>query len=147
MTAPRLWVAAVSAALLSGCVAPALDSGAFTANGAAALGSALSETRTTALVVQSRLDGRVTHQVADVVVTDSEDALGPIQASFANVDAPSRADDALREKVTTLLDASEAAVTAARIAVRREDRKAMAAAVSRLNQVATRLETAEQDLS
>lgn len=140
-------VALSAVAALGGCVAPALDSGAFTANGAAALDSALSETRTSALAVQSRLDGRVTHQMADVVVTGSEEALGPIEASFGNVDAPARPDDALRAKVVGLLGESADALTAARIAVRREDRPAMANAVEELNRLSDELESAGEALS
>jgi hypothetical protein len=147
---PRIGAATVLLAavlLLAGCVAPAFDSGAFTANGAAAVDSALSETRTTALVVAARLAGRVTHQAADVVVTGSEDAMGPVQDSFGNVDAPSRADDALRARVVDLLDQAASAITAARVAVRREDRPAMIRAVAQLNRVADQLDAAAQELS
>jgi aromatic ring-cleaving dioxygenase len=66
-------------------VAPSTDSGAFTANGSAALGSALSETRTSALALRARLGERVTQQLADVVVTGNEEAMGPIVDSFAVV--------------------------------------------------------------
>ena len=133
--------------LTTGCVSPAFDSGAFAANGAAALDSALSETRTTALVVAARLAGRVTHQAADVVVSQGEDAMGPVQDSFGKVDAPSRADDALRSRVVDLLDQAASAITAARVAVRREDRAAMVRAVTQLDRVADQLDSAVQDLS
>lgn len=146
--APRVAVAVLIAALVfGGCVSPAFDSGAFKANGAGALDSALSETRTSALMVQSRLEGRVTHQAADVVVTESEEAMGPVQDSFGNVDAPSRADDALRARVVDLLDQAASAITAARVAVRRDDRPAMSRAVAQLNRVADQLDAVGQELS
>jgi hypothetical protein len=128
-------------------VAPSTDSGAFTANGSAALGSALSETRTSALALRARLGERVTQQLADVVVTGNEEAMGPIVDSFAVVDAPAERDDAVRGRVMALLDRASDAITSARIAVRRDDRESMGSAATELEQVAEALESAEEALS
>ena len=133
--------------LTGGCVAPSVDSGSFRANGSAALGSALSEARTSAITVRARLADRVTQQLADVVVTGNEEAMGPIIDSFAVVDAPARTDDALRDRIVGLLDRAGDAITSARISVRRDDPVAMTAAATELEQVADALEGAEDELS
>lgn len=140
-------VAVLAVPALGACVAPALDSGAFQQNAVAALGSALSEARTAALAVQARLDDRVTNPYVDTVVTESESALGPIEDSFGNVDPPTRADDALRVRVTTMLSDTADALSSARIAVRREDRPGMRASVRELTRLGDELEKAQKVLS
>jgi hypothetical protein len=88
----------------------------------------------------------VTNPYADTVVTDSESALGPIEDSFGTVDPPQRADDRLRDEVTTVLGDAADACAAARIAVRRDDKDAMRSAAEDLREVADRMESLEDGL-
>ena len=133
-------VALAAAALLAGCVTPALDDGAFRVNATSALESAASVTTSADLAVQARLADQAPKPYTDVVVTQSEQEIDPIEASFGGVDPPSPADDDLRDSVLDALGAAADALAHARIAVRRDDPDAMreahvelAAAVDRLN--------------
>jgi hypothetical protein len=135
------------ALLLAGCVAPAFDSGAYRVDARAALASAQSEARTAAVAAEALLDERVTEAYANTVVTESEDALGPIEDSFGVVDPPSTTDDELRESTTALLSDTADALATARIAVRRGDAGATRSAVAELTLLGDRLEKASEALS
>lgn len=76
------WAALSSTVCVSGCIAPALDSGAFEQNAKSALESATSETSTARLALDGLLAGKATNAYADTVVTDSENAMGGIETSF-----------------------------------------------------------------
>jgi hypothetical protein len=132
---------------VTGCVAPSFDSGAFRQNAVAALGSALSEARTAALAMQARLDERVTNAYVDTVVTEDESAMGPIEDSFGSVDPPTRVDDALRDRVSKMLSDTADALSAARIAVRRDDRAGMRTTIRELTRLGNELDKAQQVLS
>jgi hypothetical protein len=136
----------LAAVLLGGCVAPAVNAGAFQENAKAALSSSVSEARTAALAVQARLDAKVTQPYVNVVVTDSETALGPIQDSFGNVDPPSPQDDALRDTVMAMLADTSDALATARIAVRRQDTAQMRDSVVELAALADRMEKTKDGL-
>jgi hypothetical protein len=142
----RLVGVVVGASLLSGCVSPAFDHGAFHQNAAGAIESGLSETLTARLAVGALLEHKVTGAFADVVITDSEGALGPIQASFGNVDPPTRPDDKLRDDVLSLLGDAENALARARIAARRGDESGLREAQGALQKVGDRLEQAKEQL-
>lgn len=131
---------------LSGCVVPAPDAGAFRANAKAALGSAVSEARTGALVLRSRLDGKVTNAYADTVVTESESAIGPIEDSFGNVDPPGSREDHLRSDVMAMLGDTADAFASARISVRRNDAVQMRSSATELTELADRMEHAKDGL-
>jgi hypothetical protein len=141
VTWPRAAAAALGAAVvLAGCATPAFDHGAYVQNAKAALESAVSEARTAELAASARLDEQATKAYADTVITDSEGALGPIQTSFGGVDPPSRDDDALRAEVLSQLGDVEDALAEARIAVRRDDRPALASTRDDLADLADQLE-------
>lgn len=144
--AARLAGAGLAVSLLSGCVTPAFDRGAYHQNAVGAIGSGLSETRTARLAVGALLEHKVTGAFADTVITDSEGAMGPIQASFGNVDPPTRPDDALRDDVLSLLGAAETALTQARIAARRGDEAGLRQAQVALQKVGDRLDQARGQL-
>lgn len=133
--------------LASGCVAPAFDSGAFHRNAVEALDSAVSVTRTAAVVVGNHLAGRVMRPYADTVVTDSEDALGPVQDSFGAVDPPTSADVKLRDDVDGLLSDAGDALAEVRIALRRSDVAGLRKGIDDLTSVADRMERASEGLS
>ena len=139
-------LAALLVVCLSGCVVPARDAGAFTANAKAALSSAVSEARTGSLVLRARVAGKVTNAYADTVVTDSESAIGPIEDSFGNVDPPDAPEDQLRTDVMTMLGDTADAFATARIAVRRDDARQMATAAEELAQLADRMDRSQEGL-
>jgi hypothetical protein len=146
-TAARWLASALLLALTgSGCVAPAFDHGAYLENAKASLGSAVSEARTAELAVGARLDDRVTRAYADTVITESEEAIGPIEASFGTVDPPDRADDQLRDDILGILGDTEDALAEARIAVRRDDRPALRESQIALAELGDRLDQAKEDL-
>ena len=140
-------LAMVVLVVVSGCVAPAFDSGAFHRNAVHALDSAVGETRTAALVLRQHLSGRIMRPYADTVVTNSEEALGPVQASFGSVDPPTRADDKLRDDVGGLLSDAGDALAAARIALRTHDARGMRKSVGELGSLADRMEQLSERLS
>lgn len=129
-----------------GCVAPALDTGAYRQNAVAALESARSEARSAALAVEARLGDRLTQQYATTLLTDHDEALGPIEDSFGNVDPPRPADDQVRDEVMSLLGDTADAFAAARISVRRNDSAQMRTAVAELTDLADRMDHAKDGL-
>ena len=145
--ATHAFAGVVLAFVSASCVAPAFDSGAYEENAIHALDSGTAETRTAAVALEAALQGRVSQAYLDTVVSASEQALGPVQDSFGAVDAPSTADDGLRDRVTTLLQDAADGLTDARIAVRRHDRSGMKDALTALRKTADALETQSDDLS
>jgi hypothetical protein len=125
--------AALVAAVLSSCVTPALNRGAFVENGKRALDSTISATAAATLALNARLDGNATKAFSDVVVTESESAIAPVENSFGGVDPPSSAEDELRTAVLGVIGDAGNALASARIAVRRDDPDAMRQAVDQLN--------------
>ena len=134
----REWGGALAAGLLtvalSGCVTPALDSGAFRQNARAAVGSGLSETATATLTVD------------DTSLSTCEDAIGPIEDSFGKVQPPHGGDDSLRTDVLDTLGDADDAIADARIAARRDDASGLRQALTDLRSVTTDFEQLEQDL-
>ena len=146
----RLCRAAVSAigalVLCCACVAPATDSGAYRRNAINALDSAVSETRTAALAVQTHLEGRAAAPFTDTVVTASEEGLGPIEDSFGAVDPLTADDENLRQSVMSLLSDASDHLSAARIALRSDDTPAMRESIADLRHTADEMEEASQKL-
>lgn len=143
----QLGLAVALTGALSACVAPALDSGAFQRNAIHSLDSAVSDTRTSALALQNYLAARVPRPYADTVVTESEDAIGPVEDSFGAVDPPSPSDERLRDEVGALLSDAGDELAAARIALRRNDRAEMRQSVEALRHLAERMEQRSEGLS
>jgi hypothetical protein len=133
--------------VVSGCVAPALDSGAYEHNALAALESAVSTTRVAALALDGRVDDRLTLAYADTVVTEAEDAIDPVSASFGVVDPPGRDLDTLRTEVLDLLGDAGDLLAEARLAVRREDTQSMSEVAGELRRLADDMERATASLS
>lgn len=147
MTWGRRFLLALGVVLvLGGCIAPALDRGAFEQNAKSALESALSETSTAQIAVDVLLSGNATNAYADTVVTDSEKAMGGIQTSFGVVDPPTPTQDELRDQVLALLGEADDALAHARIAVRRGDVSSLTDARQELEDASARLESARADL-
>jgi len=131
---------------VSGCVSPALDSGAYRQNAVHALQSAVSAARTSQLTIGSVLTGQASSVYADTVITDSEDAISPVEASFGTVQPPVREDDQLRSAVLSDLSDVDDALAAARIAVRRDDTAGLRQAGHDLTKLADRLQLAQEKL-
>ena len=121
MTVRRILPALAAVVVIGGCVTPALNDGAFRVNATSALDSAASVTAAAELAVQARLADQATRAYTDVVVTESEQEIDPIETSFGSVDPPSPANDDLRDSVLDALGQAGDALAHARIAVRRDD--------------------------
>jgi len=130
------WAAAGACLALSGCVAPALDSGAFQQNAIGALDSAVSTSRVAALALDARVRDRITPAYADTLVTEAEEAIDPVEASFGSVDPPDPTLDELRKAVLDQLGDTGDLLAEARIAVRRGDTHSMATLAGDLRRVA-----------
>lgn len=137
---------ALTATLLSGCVSPAFNHGAFRENASGAVGSALSESLTARLTIDALSAGKVTVAAANTIITENEDALGPIQSSFGNVDPPTRPDDSLRDAVVKALGDAEDAIAQARIAVRRGDDEGLREARASLEKASHALQQMKRQL-
>jgi hypothetical protein len=96
--------------------------------------------------VQARLGDQATRAYADVVVTQSEQGIAPIEASFGGVQPPGPADDDLRDSVLDALGAAADALAHARIAVRRDDPEAMRQARDELTAATTKLTTLRESI-
>jgi hypothetical protein len=141
-----LLASAVGLALVAGCATPAWNSGAYVENGKGALDSAISATASAELAVQQRLAGDAPRPFADVVVTESENAIAPVESSFGGVDPPSLSDDPLRDGVMQALGAAGDALSDARIAVRRDDDDALRQAVVDLTAAQAQLKSLRDSL-
>ena len=141
-----LVVSALGLALVAGCATPAWNSGAYVENGKGALDSAISATASAQLAVLQRLDGDAPRPFADVVVTESESAIAPIESSFGGVDPPSPSDDELRDAVMQALGTAGDALADARIAVRRDDDDGLRQAVGDLQAAQARLQSLRESL-
>jgi hypothetical protein len=142
VSARRVLPLLLAAVTLTGCVTPAPDSGAYRQNARGALDSGITHTSTAALTVRQRLAGKVTGPYTDVLLTDSERAIGPIEDSFSAPQPPHAPDDRLRTSVRTLLGSSEDAISLARIAARRDDRPGLRSALRDLDAALRGLRTA-----
>ncbi|HEX6055044.1 MAG TPA: hypothetical protein VFY98_04465, partial [Intrasporangium sp.] len=72
----------------------------------------------------------------DTVVTEAEEAIGPVEASFGSVDPPDPTLDQLRRAVLDQLGDTGDLLADARIAVRRGDSDAMATLAGELRRTA-----------
>ena len=146
MSCRRVLAVAAMAVVLTGCVGPARNSDNYHGDASAALRSGLSEALTARLMIRQFLNHHSTGEYADVVLTDSETALGPIQDSFGSRQPDSARDDDLRDTVLQMLGDEEDALAHARIAVRRSDVAGLHEADADLADVVGDLTKAQADL-
>jgi hypothetical protein len=139
-------VALLAVLALSGCVTTAVDSGAYIENGKAALDSTISATASAELAVQARLSGDAPRTFTDVVVTESEGSIAPIESSFGGVDPPTPSDDALRDAVLKAVGTAGDALSDARVAIRRDDMTALTEAGADLQAAQTALQSLRESL-
>jgi hypothetical protein len=147
-TARRLQTAGALACVVfaTGCVAPAWNGSAYRDDASKAVGSGLSEAMTAHLMIGQFLRDRTTSEFADVVITNDESAMGPIQDSFGSVQPPTPSDDSLRDEVLQLLGDEQVALAQARIAVRRSDSSSLATADKTLVGLIAQLNAAQKKL-
>lgn len=145
--AVRRRVAALSVALaLTGCVGPARNSDNYHGDASAAVKSGLSAALTAHLVIGQWLDSQATGEYADVLLTDAETAIGPIQDSFGSRQPDSPSDDDLRDAVLQILGDEQDALAHARIAVRRSDVAGLRLADADITDVIDSLTKAQESL-
>jgi hypothetical protein len=144
--APKLLAVLASAVVLAGCVGPARNSDNYHGDASAAVGSGLSEALTARIIIAQFLNHHATGEYSDVVLTDSESALGPIQDSFGTRQPDSPADDDLRDQVLKMLGDEQDALAHARIAMRRSDVEGLREADSELAEAVNQLTKAQVSL-
>jgi hypothetical protein len=106
--------------------------------------SAVSEIETLRLAVLTQLDGNAWWRYTDVVVTDSETALGSIESTLSSRQPPSRRTEAIwNATVTALGDAVDLAVDV-RVAERRENEDELRSLVPKLTAMSDRLSHLEE---
>jgi hypothetical protein len=82
----------------------------------------------------------------DVLVTESEGSIAPIESSFGGVDPPNPSDDALRDAVLDAVGTAGDALSDARVAIRRDDTTALAAAGTDLQKAQSALKSLRESL-
>ena len=90
--------------------------------------------------LDARVDDRITLAYADTLVTEAEDSIDPVVASFGSVGPPEPSLDELRSDVLDQLAHAGDLLADARIAVRRGDDEAMATLSDDLRAVADAME-------
>lgn len=108
--------------------------------------AALSEVSTTRVSVEQLLEQRILGPYADVVITDSESALGSIDSAFGSIQPPTKAADEIRDATTQVLTQAEDAVATARVSARRGDQAGLEQALRDLRQAERDLGAAEAQL-
>ena len=101
----------------------------------------LSSVRTAELAVDVAGRDRAFPPYVSVVLSDAEDEAGAAASTFASVQPPGESSDRLRDELGDLLDTADDALSAARIAARRDDGDALAAQAGPLNRIGDQLDT------
>lgn len=139
---------AASAALLtgavllgSGCVSPAVNDTGYEGKASATASGAVSAANAALLAFHAFEAGRLTGQVLEVTLQQSEDSLGSLGSTFDSVQPPNSAtSDQARQQVDDLLSPAQDAVSALRIATRRGDEHQMASQAADLTKATKALE-------
>jgi hypothetical protein len=146
---PEVWCRAVllivCGLVLSGCVTPATGNDSYRGKAFLSVQAATSEVATTRITVDAYLRHRVFTTTADETITANEKALGSISGAFDSVQPPPGS-DAVRDSVSQQLSDAEDAVSAARIALRRSDKKDLLKSLAGLAKVLDDLDATEKRL-
>jgi hypothetical protein len=132
-------------AALSGCASPEGDPAAYREEARSTLKAAHSPVATVHITLGARLDDKLFGRSADDAVSSAEESLSGTAATFTGLQPPPGADQ-VRDATTKALSDAQDAVENARIAVRRDDRKAMRQAYDAIGQISQALERAEEKL-
>jgi hypothetical protein len=142
----RFLIAAVLAlAALGGCATPEGDPTAYREEALSTLKAAHSSVESVRLVLGARLDNRLFGRSADDAVSSAEKSLSGTAGTFIGLQPPPGA-DAVRDATTKVLSDAQDAVENARIAVRRNDRKAMRQAYDAVGNASRGIDRAGKEL-
>jgi hypothetical protein len=128
---------------LFGCAGPTTDNDAMRSQAARSAASAASEVETLRLAIATQLDGNSWWRYTDVIVTDSETALGSIESTLSSRQPPTREVDAIREDTVTALGEAVDLAIDIRIAERRHDEKTLRSLLPKLSTMSARLSALE----
>jgi hypothetical protein len=145
----RRWPVGCAALLTcAACVSPAGTTEVYEAKAALTAKDALSSARTADLAVQSFAHGKLTEAVLEVLLQESETAVGSVTSTFDSVQPPpTTAADALRDILDALLARADSEVRELRIAARRGQRGELSQQAGALSVTADRLERFAQEHS
>ena len=132
----------LGAALISaGCVGPARTTATYENKAVRTAADSPSQLQTALLSVNASLRGRMMHPYLITVLSDSEDAFSSIQTTFDSIQPPdTRAADALRTGLDTLLSDGADGMMQLRILARRNDTRMLAVEAHKLTSTAAGLD-------
>jgi hypothetical protein len=113
-------------------VGPARTFSAYEGKAVTTAESALSRVETVRLAAQTGDDGNAFGSYLSVLISAQEDSLGATQGTFASIQPPDAAADALRDELGALIDTALDHVATVRIAVRRGQLDGLAAVAAPL---------------
>ena len=149
MKGRRARIAPVVAAVLAcaACVAPAPSTGAYQGRAATSTADAMSAARTAVLAVETFQRGNLTRAALEVLLQESEAALGSVASTFASLQPSDTTEaDALRAEVGDLLADADDQAQDLRIAARRQDSAGLTAGATALAATADDLESLHEEL-
>jgi hypothetical protein len=138
-------LAAAAALTASACATPEGDPSLYRDEAVSTTKAAHSSVATVAIVLRTRLRDLTFGRAADDAVSTAETSLTSTAGTFEGLQPP-RGADSVRRQATQLLSDAEDAVAAARIAVRRDDRAGMRAALVAVIRSADALDKAPETL-
>lgn len=149
MKGRRARIAPVVAAVLAcaACVAPAPSTSAYQGKAATSTAAAQSAARTAVLAVETFQRGNLTRAALEVLLQESEAALGSVASTFASLQPSDTTEaDALRAEVGDLLADADDQAQDLRIAARRQDSAGLTAGATALAATADDLESLHEEL-
>ena len=145
----RLRAALIASAVLAcaGCVAPVASDGHYRQMAASSATAARSAARSAVLAVDTSQRGKLPRAALEVLLQESEAALGSIASTFGSIQPPDTADaDALRDRLGTLLAEADDQSQDLRIAARRQDAASLTSGARALATTAADLESLLEEL-
>lgn len=142
----RALAAALTAALLSGCVPASPDVDTYDDKARLTLGAAVSDVRTVQKLLETLYDDRMLRQTAITQMRYSEQSLGTATSAFTELNPPPRR-DRLTKRMSRLLGDAGDLVDAARTAIERYHRARYPGLAQDLDEVAKALEKLEGRVS
>jgi hypothetical protein len=141
-----LAAAALSLALLAGCVPASPDVDTYDDKAALTLGAGISEARTVQRILETLYDGRMLRPTAKTQLRYSEDSLDTATGAFTELNPPP-ARDPLSTRTATLMSTAGDLMTQARVAIERDRVEQYPTIADDLGTVADRMEKLEGRLS